>query len=73
MVPPNSTQYLWGGLPLMVYAGCDAADMTYSNAQSYHAGGVNIMMSDGSVRFIKSTVSIPTWWALGTLRQRRGA
>jgi hypothetical protein len=23
-------------------------------------------MMDGSVRFIKNTVSLPTWWALGT-------
>jgi prepilin-type N-terminal cleavage/methylation domain-containing protein/prepilin-type processing-associated H-X9-DG protein len=66
VVPPNSTQYTWGGCRYWCSAGCDAADMTYSNAQSNHSGGVNIMMSDGSVRFIKSSVSIPTWWALGT-------
>jgi hypothetical protein len=23
-------------------------------------------MSDGSVRFIKDTVSLPAWWALGS-------
>ena len=33
---------------------------------SRHPGGVNVMMGDGSVRFIKSTVSLPTWRALGT-------
>jgi prepilin-type N-terminal cleavage/methylation domain-containing protein/prepilin-type processing-associated H-X9-DG protein len=33
---------------------------------SNHSGGVNICMSDGSVRFVKDSVSRPTWWALGT-------
>jgi prepilin-type N-terminal cleavage/methylation domain-containing protein/prepilin-type processing-associated H-X9-DG protein len=33
---------------------------------SNHAGGVNVCMSDGSVKFIKDSVSRPTWWALGT-------
>ena len=35
-------------------------------ANSYHSGGVNVAMADGSVKFIKDTVSYPTWWALGT-------
>ena len=33
---------------------------------SNHPGGVNMLMSDGSVRFMKDSVSLPTWWALGT-------
>jgi prepilin-type processing-associated H-X9-DG protein len=37
-----------------------------STACSNHPGGVNVSMGDGSVRFIKDAVSIPTWWALGT-------
>ena len=39
---------------------------TYSEADSFHPGGINILMGDGSVRFIKSTISRTTWWALGT-------
>jgi prepilin-type N-terminal cleavage/methylation domain-containing protein/prepilin-type processing-associated H-X9-DG protein len=35
-------------------------------ATSNHPGGVNVCMGDGSVRFIKDSVSTPTWWALGT-------
>jgi prepilin-type N-terminal cleavage/methylation domain-containing protein/prepilin-type processing-associated H-X9-DG protein len=35
-------------------------------ATSNHSGGVNVCMTDGSVRFIRDTISIPTWWALGT-------
>jgi prepilin-type N-terminal cleavage/methylation domain-containing protein/prepilin-type processing-associated H-X9-DG protein len=39
---------------------------TFSEADSYHPGGVNTLMADGSVRFIKSTISRTTWWAIGT-------
>ncbi len=35
---------------------------------SFHPGGVNILLGDGSVRFVKDTLSGPTWRALGTLR-----
>ena len=37
-----------------------------SPATCYHSGGVNVGFADGSVRFIKETVSLPTWWAVGT-------
>jgi prepilin-type N-terminal cleavage/methylation domain-containing protein/prepilin-type processing-associated H-X9-DG protein len=33
---------------------------------SNHSGGVNVCFADGSVRFIKNTVSLQTWWSLGT-------
>ena len=33
---------------------------------SNHPGGVNLGMSDGSVRFIKNTIGLQAWWALGT-------
>jgi prepilin-type N-terminal cleavage/methylation domain-containing protein/prepilin-type processing-associated H-X9-DG protein len=39
-------------------------------ANSNHSGGVNTSMADGSVRFIKSSISPPTWWALGSRNGR---
>jgi prepilin-type N-terminal cleavage/methylation domain-containing protein/prepilin-type processing-associated H-X9-DG protein len=33
---------------------------------SFHPGGVNLAMADGSVRFVKDSVNLPSWWALGT-------
>ena len=39
---------------------------TFSEADSYHPGGINVLLADGSVRFIKSSISKATWWALGT-------
>jgi prepilin-type N-terminal cleavage/methylation domain-containing protein/prepilin-type processing-associated H-X9-DG protein len=37
-----------------------------ASPNSLHPGGVNVGFADGSVRFIKDSVSPPTWWALGT-------
>jgi prepilin-type N-terminal cleavage/methylation domain-containing protein len=36
-------------------------------ARSYHPGGVDALLADGSVRFVKSTVDAATWRALGTV------
>ncbi len=36
------------------------------NANSYHTGGVNVALCDGSVRFVAQTIALPTWRALGT-------
>ena len=36
-------------------------------ASSQHPGGVNVMMMDGSAKFIKSTINAQTWRALGTV------
>ena len=33
---------------------------------SNHPGGVNMAMSDGSVRFVKNTINRTSWWAIGT-------
>ncbi len=35
-------------------------------ANSRHPGGVNVMFCDGSVKFIKSSINVTTWWALGS-------
>ncbi len=46
---------------------CNAAGYdTIITASSYHPGGVNTLMCDGSVKFIKSGINIRTWHALGT-------
>ena len=37
-------------------------------ARSFHPGGVNALMGDGSVRFIKSTIDGRTWRAWGPWR-----
>jgi prepilin-type N-terminal cleavage/methylation domain-containing protein/prepilin-type processing-associated H-X9-DG protein len=52
--PTDQTSQGWGG-----YAGS-------SPPTSNHPGGVNVGFADGSVHFIKDSVSPQTWWGLGT-------
>ncbi len=65
LIPPNSTQYPWNSCRLDC-PGCGVLHSGYYNATSNHPGGVNVSMADGSVKFIKSTISMQIWWALGT-------
>jgi prepilin-type processing-associated H-X9-DG protein len=37
------------------------------SASSFHPGGVNALFADGSVRFVKNSVSPVTWTSLGTI------
>jgi prepilin-type N-terminal cleavage/methylation domain-containing protein/prepilin-type processing-associated H-X9-DG protein len=65
IVPPNSTTYQWNSCRSSC-GGCSPDDASYSNSQSNHPGGCNFLMADGSVRFIKNTVSFSTYMAIGT-------
>lgn len=42
-------------------------EVTMVGAASNHSGGVNVGMLDGSVRFIKDSVSMQTWAAIATM------
>ena len=35
-------------------------------ARSAHPGGVNVALADGSVRFIRDSIPMENWKALGT-------
>ena len=43
-----------------------AAGRGFFAARSNHAGGVNVALGDGSVRFVSDSVSLATWQALAT-------
>ncbi|MDR3634526.1 MAG: DUF1559 domain-containing protein [Isosphaeraceae bacterium] len=51
---------------------CSGPNASFPNgmygARSKHPGGVNVGLCDGSVRFIKDSISVTTWNALGTSR-----
>jgi prepilin-type N-terminal cleavage/methylation domain-containing protein/prepilin-type processing-associated H-X9-DG protein len=64
VVPPSSIQYSFACCSFTIVYGCD--DGPYQNVNSMHPGGANVLFADGSVRFLKSSISIPTYWALGT-------
>ncbi len=46
--------------------------ITMLGASSNHPGGVNVLFMDGSVHFVKSTVSYLTWYAIATPNKREG-
>lgn len=39
----------------------------FAGSRSRHPGGVNVVMGDGSVRFVKNTINAATWVALNTI------
>jgi prepilin-type N-terminal cleavage/methylation domain-containing protein/prepilin-type processing-associated H-X9-DG protein len=47
----------WGGV---------ATGYGFMTPRSWHPGGVNVVMADGSVHFIKDSVQPRVWYALGT-------
>jgi len=47
-------------------AGCDGSCGLSMPATSNHPGGVNCTFADGSVKFIKDSISMTVWWTLGT-------
>jgi prepilin-type processing-associated H-X9-DG protein len=62
VVSPNQNQDSW------THCGdIDSGSLkVFSEADSFHSGGVNTLMTDGSVRFIKDSINQQTWFALGT-------
>jgi prepilin-type processing-associated H-X9-DG protein len=63
IVTPNGESDEWAYCSATGSGACS----NISNADSYHPGGVNGLMADGSVKFFKNTVDRRTWWALGTI------
>jgi prepilin-type processing-associated H-X9-DG protein len=65
IVQPNGGgQYTWNSCRVGCCQQAQAAH--YLPASSYHPGGANVLAADGSVKFIKNTISPQMWWALGT-------
>jgi len=65
IVPPSPGNYRFTWCAFRS-ANSNAGDGQYQNANSNHPGGANFLFADGSARFVKSTVALKTYWALGT-------
>jgi prepilin-type N-terminal cleavage/methylation domain-containing protein/prepilin-type processing-associated H-X9-DG protein len=71
IVPPNSKQYPWGNCMFYGSGGANgwpnaSNGSNFANAASNHPGGANFLFSDGSVKLIKDSVNMTTYWSLGT-------
>jgi prepilin-type processing-associated H-X9-DG protein len=66
IVPPTSQVYTFAWCSFRGSLNSNASDGQYQNASSNHPGGANFLYCDGGVRFMKSTINIKTYWALGT-------
>jgi prepilin-type N-terminal cleavage/methylation domain-containing protein/prepilin-type processing-associated H-X9-DG protein len=63
---PNANSGGTGGTSLGTTTGGWGTYMDALPPSSNHSGGVNICFADGSVRFVKNSVSYQNWWAIGT-------
>lgn len=73
--PPNATTpdqmpvvvgspsciYPWGSNPP-----CNTSAPAFNAARSQHRGGVQVLMADGSTRFITTAINVETWRSLST-------
>jgi prepilin-type N-terminal cleavage/methylation domain-containing protein/prepilin-type processing-associated H-X9-DG protein len=65
---PNDSQYPIGGCRMnFEQTGAPWPDASFTiGAASNHPGGCNVLMADGSARFVKNSINRMTWWGLGT-------
>jgi prepilin-type N-terminal cleavage/methylation domain-containing protein/prepilin-type processing-associated H-X9-DG protein len=63
VVTPNGQNDAWAYCSMVSSGACS----NLSNSDSYHPGGVNVLMADGHVAFVKDSINQRTWWGLGTI------
>ncbi len=65
---PNDSQYPIGGCRAnFQVGGAPWPDASFTiGAASNHPGGCNVLMTDGSARFVKNSINRMTWWSIGT-------
>jgi prepilin-type N-terminal cleavage/methylation domain-containing protein/prepilin-type processing-associated H-X9-DG protein len=62
------TLYDHGYTPNSPVIDCISTSANWKGARSSHSGGVNLLLCDGSVRFVANSVDADTWQSLGSRR-----
>jgi hypothetical protein len=62
---PGFRQHTWNSC-----SDSNIGNSLFDNANSQHPGGVNALIVDGRVRFVKDTINQQTRWAPGTRASR---
>ena len=63
---PNDPQYPFGGCRFNGMPDWNMDNGFVFGASSQHPGGVNVLVADGGVRFIRDGIDRMVWWSLGT-------
>jgi prepilin-type processing-associated H-X9-DG protein len=67
ILTPNDSQFRYGGCRMDGSPPNNWPDNSFViGAASAHPGGANTLFADGSVKFIKDSISRNIWWSLGT-------
>ena len=64
-VPDQVTN--WCLYPYSTNPPCINRSPPFNTARSFHTGGVNVLLADGSVRFIKNAIDRLTWQGLSSI------
>jgi prepilin-type processing-associated H-X9-DG protein len=65
-LPPNWIRKTGNSAAQQYNCSDNAAEHMHVAASSYHSGGVNVGMADGSVRLVGDDIAFATWQAMGT-------
>ena len=72
----RGSSWLWGRefnvcfttthLPNQVITDCGNNGSGFYKASAFHTGGVNVLLCDGSVKFVQNSINLATWRSLST-------
>jgi prepilin-type processing-associated H-X9-DG protein len=65
-LPPNWNRKVSSGTQQYNCGNFSDLNQAHIAASSYHTGGVNMCMGDGSVRFVTDSVDFVVWQGVGT-------
>jgi prepilin-type N-terminal cleavage/methylation domain-containing protein/prepilin-type processing-associated H-X9-DG protein len=66
IMPPNKKACMFSNQNNSALNSYAESNATMISASSYHPGGVNVGFLDGSVKFIKDSISLQTWGSIAT-------